>query len=134
MCSTRSKLVMTAAVVAFAAGAGCQKVVPPAPMALNNEPIVVDEAMQRRDFEPVTAYWANGVTVAGPTGVYFEPHNKVPPGVARGAVESPLFVMHTILLPFDMLWDPWWEDVAYPRGQSEAATSYTHAPPSDRTY
>jgi hypothetical protein len=101
-------------------------------MRIDNQPLVIDEAMQRRDWDQSTAYYANGVTVAGPTGVYFEPHDRVPPGLPRGAVEAPLFVGHVVLLPFDMLWDPYWEDVAYPRAQSPA--SYTQAPRSDTDY
>ena len=137
MCSTRNRLtclgvvVMPIAAFAVLATSGCQRVTTPPPMAVNTAPIVVDEAMLRRDFEPVTAYHANGVTIAGPTGVYFEPKPDLPPTV-RSVIEVPLFVGHTVMLPFDMIWDPWWEDVAYPRGQ--APPSYTAAPPSDTQY
>ena len=123
--------VTLAALVMTGLLSGCQRVTDPPPMAINNAPIVVDQAMLRRDFEPTTAYYANGVTIAGPTGIYFESDPRLP-AVVRGAVDTPLFVGHVLLLPFDLLWDPWWEDVAYPRGQ--APTSYTAAPPSDRQY
>ena len=111
--------------------AGCQRVMPPPSMRINPDPLVIDEAMQRREWDRSTAEYANGVTVAGPTGIYFEPDPRLPT-VARGAIETPLFIGHVIALPFDLIWDPPWEDVAYPRAQAPA--SYTAAPPSGNTY
>jgi hypothetical protein len=122
---------MACGAVAAVMGAGCQRVVTPPPMQINPSPIVLDEAMQHRDWDRSTAYYPNGVTVAGPTGLYVRADPRLP-ALAQGAVETPLFVGQVILLPFDFLWDPPWKDVAYPRAQAPA--SYTAAPPSDNSY
>ena len=126
-----TRLALVAGSLVAGAFAGCQRVTPPPSMRINPEPIVIDDAMQRRDWDRSTAYYRNGVTVAGPTGVYFESDPRLP-AVARGAIETPLLVGHTIALPFDLIWDPPWEDVAYPRAQAPA--SYTAAPPSTNDY
>jgi hypothetical protein len=135
MCSIRKAVVGTAGIVMAAAGVagvgGCEQVLPPPSMRINSEPVVVDEAMQRRDWPLVTAEYANGVTVAGPTGQYFRADRRLPQ-VAQGAIETPLFVGQVALMPFDFLWDPPWEDVQYPRAQAPA--SYTDAPPTNTTY
>jgi hypothetical protein len=133
MYSIRNAVVRAIVPVAalVSAGAGCQRVMPPPSMVINPAPIVIDEAMQRRDWDESTAYYTNGVTVAGPTGIYFESDPRLPL-LARGAIDTPLFVGHTIALPFDFIWDPPWKDVAYPRAQAPA--SYTAVPPSTNEY
>lgn len=131
MCLIRKALLGVMVVGGSVAGVGCQRVGPPPSMLINDTPIVIDEAMQRRDWPQTTAEYANGVTVARPTGVYWEPDPELPQ-TARAAIETPLFLAHSLLLPFDMIWDPFWEEVAYPRAQAPA--SYTAAPPSDREY
>ena len=52
---------------------GCQRIPPNRPVALNDEPLVVDEAMQIRDWDRSTAYYGNGNTVAGATRLRFQP-------------------------------------------------------------
>jgi hypothetical protein len=100
-------------------------------MEVNPTPIVVDEAMQRRDWPLQTASYENGVTVAGPTGQYLQPDKSLPQ-YAQMPIEYPLFLGQVILLPFDLLWDPPWKDVAYPRAQMPP--TYTAAPRTDVSY
>ena len=63
---------------------GCQGIdreQPPAPV--NDTPLVVDEAMQIRDWDRSTNYYANGATVAGGTGYVWEVADWVNPGHRR---------------------------------------------------
>lgn len=117
--------------VGVMAAGGCQWVTPPPTARVNDTPIVVDEAMEHRDWSATTAYYANGVTVAGPTGQYFEPDQRIPEEL-RWPIEYPLFVGQVAALPFDFLWNPPWEDVAYP-GVS-VPPSYTAVPPTNVQY
>lgn len=40
---------------------------------LNDEPLVIDGAMQKRNWEPTPAYYANGDTVSWSTGFAYQP-------------------------------------------------------------
>jgi hypothetical protein len=131
MCSIRNAAASAALALVAAAGTGCQWVGSPPSMRINDTPIAVDPAMERRDWPMQTAYYQNGVTVAGPTGQYVRPDRSLPQ-YAVAAMETPLAVGQIALLPFDFLWDPPWKDVAYPRAQAPA--SYTAAPPTNVTY
>lgn len=79
MSSTRNlpgSLLTGAAVVALATPlflTGCQRIRPVQPDALNDEPLVVDEAMQIRDWDRSTAYYASGAVVAGDPRTRLEP-------------------------------------------------------------
>lgn len=104
---------------------------PPPSMRINPTPIATDPAMEHRNWASSTAAYANGVTVASPTGLYVRADPRLPT-LAQGAVETPLFLGQVIILPFDILWDPPWKPIAYPRAQ--APSSYTAAPPTNTTY
>lgn len=80
MSSTRNvitRFLSSAAAVAlaipFLLPTGCQRVQPNRPVALNDATLVVDEAMQIRDWDRETAYYASGAVVAGATRTTFEP-------------------------------------------------------------
>src|SRR5215207_2253812 len=91
------KLVMAGA--AFVAAAGCQNIVPPpTKSAVNNTPLVVDEAMQVRDNERTTAYYANGATVAGGTGYIWQTHEAVKPEHRRWT-DAPVATLNIVAMP-----------------------------------
>jgi hypothetical protein len=79
MFSTRNLSKLSACALGVLASAsmvlstGCQRIPPNRPVALNDEPLLVDEAMQIRDWDRSTSYYANGDTVAGATRLTFEP-------------------------------------------------------------
>lgn len=54
---------------------GCQRIPPNRPVALNDAPLIVDEAMQIRDWDRSTGYYASGNVPAGATRLTFEPKN-----------------------------------------------------------
>jgi hypothetical protein len=84
----------------LAAGAllGCQANVPNGVERLNNSPLIVDEAMQLREWEPVPTYYANGDTVADGTGYMYHTHETIPDPYRR-VVEPVVGTMNIALLP-----------------------------------
>ena len=87
MCSIRNGVRTIIISAAGAAGlllaGGCQFNVPPAQEKLNDAPLLVDEAMQKRDWDRSVSYYANGDAVAGGTGYMFQTHETIPPGYRR---------------------------------------------------
>lgn len=135
MCSTREKqgrIRPTAAAAALALavvaglGGGCfHYEPPPAEVASEpDEPMVLDEAILRRDWEPVSAYYANGDVVGGSDRKLFRADEVVvvpndPYGEYRHvndygqAVAAPfLFVANVAAIPFTYLWEPPFDPVA----------------------
>src|SRR5215218_6143979 len=73
---TRSISILSLGMLASASlfvATGCQRTQPPRPDRLNDAPLVVDEAMQIRDWDRSTATYANGGVVAGAARITFEP-------------------------------------------------------------
>ena len=106
---------------------GCQRTVPPATRSpVNSTPLVVDEAMQVRDWDRSTNYYANGASVAGGTGYLWQTHEAVKPGHRRIA-EAPVALLNIVSMPVGLFVNaPWQEEVI--RGESVPPT-YTGQPP-----
>src|SRR5205814_4103813 len=92
----------------------------------NQTPLIVDEAMQLRDWEPVTANWESGATIAGPTGFVFEPSPTLPP-YEDMLVENGLFIGQVLAVPLTLSMEPPSTDIIY-RGVRQEP-SYTAVPP-----
>ena len=107
--------------------AGCQRIVPPPTRApVNNAPLVVDEAMQIRDWDRSTNYYANGAAVAGGTGYLWQTHEAINPGHRR-FVEVPVAVLNMASMPVGVFVNsPFDKQVA--RGETVPPT-YTGQPP-----
>src|SRR5690242_1233387 len=86
-----------AAAGAILAG-GCQANVPPSQERLNNAALLVDEAMQKRDWDRSVAYYANGDTVAGGTGYMFQTHETIPDPYRR-VVDPAVTTGNIVALP-----------------------------------
>ncbi len=95
------------------------------PDAVDRGPLVVDEAMQQRQWPPSVAHWANGQTPAWPTAFLLEPQND--PAWQAAATDTPLFVVNCLAMPVVSLFTPPWDVVIYPRGEIEP--TYTAMPP-----
>src|SRR5688500_14059093 len=111
----------------FVCIAGCQGISheqPPAPV--NDAPLVVDEAMQIRDWDRSTNYYANGGTVAGGTGYLSQTHEAVNPGHRR-FVEAPVAALNIATMPVGLFVNSPWEAQVY-RGEAVTPT-YTGQPP-----
>ena len=87
MFSTR-KFVIGASLLTAATMLGCQAKVPEGVERLNNAPLIVDEAMQKREWDRSTSYYPNGDTVADGTGYMFETHETIPDGWFRWNVSG----------------------------------------------
>jgi hypothetical protein len=82
------------------------------PDELNDSPLVVDGAMQLRDWQRAEATYANGDTPAGPTGFNYEPAWNQS-GYRYPIVETPLFIGQTLLLPVTLTMNPPWTEKVY---------------------
>ena len=82
---------------------GCQRARAPRPDALNDAPLIVDEAMQIRDWDRSTAYYPSGAVVAGSPRVTFVPRYESRVGYAA----DPLIgIGNIVLIPFTLFSTP----------------------------
>ena len=118
MFSTRNHTLRTISTAAFgllaSAGVvvstGCQRVAPNFPVALNDRPIVVDEAMEIRDWDRSTANYANGTTVAGATRTTWEPTYE---NNYSYVVDPAIGVANIVTIPFTYFRTPWGKTVVH---------------------
>jgi hypothetical protein len=106
---------------------GCQlvqKEQPPAPV--NNTPLVVDEAMQMRDWDRSTNYYANGATVAGGTAYVWEVADWANPDHRR-FIDGPVAVLNFASMPVGLFVNSPFEKQVI-RGETVLPT-YTAQPP-----
>jgi hypothetical protein len=105
---------------------GCAIKQPPPPDAVSHAPLVVDEAMQNRQWPVSVAQYANGETNAWATGFILIDRPNAPVWEAS-VTETPIFVANVLACPIVFLATPAWQPVIYPRGITEP--SYTAQPP-----
>jgi hypothetical protein len=118
---------MFAAAAMVVGAMGCQPITrtqPPAPV--NDTPLVVDEAMQLRDWERSTNYYANGATIAGGTAYVWQVHKGINPGHRR-FVEVPVAVLNIASMPVGVFVNSPFEKQVI-RGETIPPT-YTAQPP-----
>lgn len=119
----------TSLVVAVALGGvvGCQRTadIQEEP-ALSTAPLVLDRAIQHRDWEPSVVEYPNGAVVAGPTLFPYET-TRTDPNWQQALLAPWLFVGQTIISPFQAIVTPPWSEVTY-RGV-DVDPSYTAVPP-----
>src|SRR4051812_29191033 len=79
MCSILKRAAAVAALVGSSGLiGGCQRMTPPQPDRLKQTPLVVDGAMEHREWDRSTAYYANGDTIAGGIGYLYRTSDKLP--------------------------------------------------------
>jgi hypothetical protein len=106
---------------------GCQRIVPPPQTSpVNTTPIVIDEAMQHRDWDRSTSYYANGGAIAGGTGYLWQTHETIPEGDRR-YTDVPVAAANFVSLPVGIFVDSPFKKVVY-RGEA-VPPSYTAQPP-----
>ena len=98
MSSIRDARTWLMGIVAVSGLVGCQGNVPPARERIDASPLIVDEAMQRREWDRQTSFYANGDTVDGGNGYMFRTHETIPPA-ARTVVEPAVTTTNMVLLP-----------------------------------
>jgi hypothetical protein len=89
---------------------GCQRIQRPQPDRLNDTPLVVDEAMQIRDWDRSTSVYANGATVAGATRLTFEPSDD---GPINYAADPAIGLTNFVIIPFTYFWIPPFTKIEY---------------------
>jgi len=78
--------------------AGCQKTIPNTAVKLNSTPLIIDDAMQKRDWDKEVCYYGNGDTVAGGTGYMYQTHETIPENW-RWLADPAVATMNEMLLP-----------------------------------
>ena len=132
MFSTRNFLsaALTASAVAslLATGSGCgfqRANNNPRADRLNDTPLIVDEAMQRRNFERSSAYYQKPTVIAGPTWLTFRGDEKAE---RTDLLTDPLiFGANVVVSPYAAVKDPQWENVEY-RGATVPPTHHAMPP------
>ncbi len=104
---------------------GCVKETKPV-ATVNRAPLIVDEAMQQRNWSRSVVRFQNGETPATPTGFVLE-HNKDAPKWTPLLTDGPLFLANVFVMPIGYAFAAPWERVIYPAGVTEP--SYTAVPP-----
>jgi hypothetical protein len=109
------KILMAAMVSAGLAGStGCLIHTAP-PADVDRSPLVIDEAMQHRDWPVTVAHYANGETPAYPTGFVLQ-HSPTAPAWTPVLTDTPLFFANIVAMPIGYIFTPPWTPVAYPEG------------------
>lgn len=106
--------------------AGCEVKKTPAPAAVSHAPLVIDEAMQNRQWPMSVAQYQNGSTPAFQTASLVT-HRSDAPAWAATVTDTPIFLVNSITAPIVFCFSPPWTRVIYPRGGVEP--SYTAQPP-----
>lgn len=120
-------LAVTSAVGLVTAG-GCTNNIEPEPQAETVQPMVVDEAMQTRDWEPVAVVYQNGDTIGGIDRAPVKPRFVTNSQYIQGGAAPFLFIAQAVVSPITFLWAPPFEPVAT-QGEVFRPT-YTGAPPA----
>jgi hypothetical protein len=131
--SKLNALVLTVLGCAVLAG-GCtcpiQRVKNQPPDPVSDAPVIVDAAMQIREWDRSVAHYQNGDTFANPTLFLYEPtwHQ---PEYFYYFIETPLFIGQTIAMPVVMVMTPPWSSVKYTGVTTEPTfTAMPLLPPS----
>ncbi len=78
MNTPRTTILCLAGLAGLALLGGCVQSSTTSAGQINMEPLTIDPAMQNRQWEPATAYYANGDTVTWSTGFGYEPDPAQP--------------------------------------------------------
>jgi len=96
---------------------------------VNRSPLIVDEAMQQRNWPRSVVRFQNGETPSAPTGFVLA-HAKDAPKWTPVLTDGPLFMVNIFAMPVGYVFTPPWERVIYPAGVVEP--SFTAVPPTVR--
>ena len=92
---------------------------------VKDTPLVVDEAMQKRNFERSSAYYQRPTVVAGPTWLTFRGDDVAE---RSDLLTDPLiFGANVLFSPYQAVTNPQWEAVEY-RGQTVPPTHHAMPP------
>lgn len=125
----RASLALTVAVTAIT---GCQRTADiQEDPTFSMSPLVIDQAMQHRNWGASVVEYPNGAVVAGPTLFPYET-TRTDPNWQQSLFAPVLFVGQTIILPFHAVVTPPWTEVAYQGVDFEPThTAVPPLPPTD---
>jgi hypothetical protein len=93
------------------AAAGCQTTVnSPVHAELNRKPLIVDPAMQQRDWDRMVTHYANGDTLAGPDLVVIR---SDAPDPYQRFFDPLVSATNDVMIPVTTVLNPPWKDVIY---------------------
>jgi hypothetical protein len=95
----------------------------PPPEPVNSTPLVIDQAMVKRDWQPARAHYTNDVVMAFPDYSPLRAKNNK----YSSLVETPLFLANIAYMAYGVFVDPPWEMVGYKSMSMEP--TYTAMPP-----
>ncbi len=116
--------------VLLTTGTGCLKHTKEVAVT-SHAPLIVDEAMQRRQWPRTVARFQNGETPATPTGFLLQ-HNPRAPKWAPALTDGPLFVANIFAIPVAYAFTPAWQTVIYPSGVTEPSYNAMPQLPPER--
>ena len=99
---------------------------PPQPDPISHAPLVIDEAMQQRDWPVTVANYQNGSTPGWATTFLFINNPKTPPWTAA-VTETPIFAFNSLISPIVLICSPPNQRIIYPSDGIEP--SYNAMPP-----
>ncbi|HEX8324441.1 MAG TPA: hypothetical protein VF595_11070 [Tepidisphaeraceae bacterium] len=104
--------------------AGCQRQTYVERQPVDLGPMVIDQAMQQRQWEPVTAYYETGDTRHSTTGFGYAPRRDLPPP-AFALADTGTFFVNLVTMPYT-LYEQW---NGVDSGGVKLPPSYTAVPP-----
>src|SRR5687768_7020394 len=125
MCSIRKtycrRAPMMLALAAASGLAGCWTSPKPVPEEHSTEPLVIDEAIQQRDWPRTEATFQAGGVDAGPTGFGYDPQTSgdgasraaLGPEWSNALLDTGAFIAQALVLPFRLVADGPFEDKNY---------------------
>jgi len=124
MCSIRKAAIIAAGMLWACVLGGCQFAVNrPVNANLDHSTLIVDEAMQRRDWDRSVARYANGDTIAGPDLIVIE---STGPTWLQRVTDPAISSINDGMVPVTTVLDPPWKDRIYPGVQ--VPPTYTAQP------
>jgi hypothetical protein len=105
---------------------GCALKQPPQPDPITRAPVVIDEAMQQRDWPVTVAHYQDGSTPGWATTFLFINSPKTPVWTAV-VTETPIFAFNSMISPIVLICSPANQRIIYPSGGIEP--SYNAMPP-----
>jgi hypothetical protein len=127
MCLTPRRFTTSLLSLALVVGvSACTLKQTPQPEPITHAPLVVDEAMQLRQWNISVAHYQNGATVGTSTS-FLLAHSPNAPRWTAALTDTPMFVVNSMASPVVLICSPPWQRVIYPSGGIEA--SYNAMPP-----
>lgn len=89
------------ALISAVAATGCQRQAYVDRQRVDATPLVIDEAMQQRQWEPVTAYYENGDTYSRSTGFAYAP-TETPSPLMYAGTDTGTFAVNVLTMPYTL--------------------------------